>query len=163
MDADERIGAGEVGEVDPRLELVAGADAPGLLEARVAVAVHVAPGRAVAAELGVVVAGERHVAVADHDHADAVGLQPVAQALGDGEGQRLLGQLDAALGRVGHAPVEAAAVAGVDGHHDRAGVRARTRALSEPGRRLDGAGARLGVGELAAAAGRWAVGDGDRA
>ena len=156
VDADEGIGAGEVGEIDPRLELVAGADPAGLLEAGTAVAVDVAPRRTGAAEVGVVVTGQRHVGVADHEHADAVGLEPVAQPLGDRQGQGLLGQLDAALGRVRDAPVEAAAVAGVDGDDDGARVRLVDDAV-RPRRRLDGPGRSLGTADGSTVAGAEAA------
>ena len=122
VDADQRVGARQVGQVQARLELVAGANGALRVEAGLAVAVHVPPWRAVAAEVRVVVAGQRHVTVARHDHRHALRLEHLLQPLGDGQRHRLLGVAHAALPRIRHAPVEAAAVAGVDRHHQRAGV-----------------------------------------
>ncbi len=173
MHADEDVGPDEVGEVDACLELVAGADPAALLEAGIAVAVDVAPGRTGAPEIGVVVPGQRDVGVTDHHDADSVRDEPVPQALRDREGQRLLGQLHPALGRVRDAPVQAAAVAWVDGHDDRSrvglvhdAVRSRCR-LDEPGRlarhgrRLDRCGRRRGFRGARRGIGAAAGQDGD--
>ncbi len=84
------------------------------------VAVHVAERVAVAPELGIVVPGQGDVRITGHDHGHALGLEPLAEGERDGQGQRLLGSLDRVVVRVRHAPIEAPAMSGIDGDHDRA-------------------------------------------
>ena len=87
------------------------------------IAVHVAEGRPIAAEGRIQISGERGVFGACQDDGDALGLQQVAQCEGDAQRVGLLRLVDLVVIGIRHTPVETAAVAGVNGDHDRRWIR----------------------------------------
>ena len=86
VDADERIGAGEVGDVEPGLELVARTRPSGRSDPKPATLSLFTSRPWRSAPERRVVAGERLVLVADHDHADPLRGKEVMVPLRDPEG-----------------------------------------------------------------------------